>query len=268
MYQKISGKNGDVGLAQIKSGFAWHLNGGGELNKSDNELFASEQEAARTAKVGLWADVKPIEPWVYRKGMNLPPPQLPRPQQFIPPAPPLNPADMVVGIVSSQLYYALHCDEVKFNPNVLQRMFNSEQLAKDAGYSPAAKCTKAKPRQQAAAPSLRSASAIRIVEVTSDVEAFVGKLVTLRGDTAISTRFVGPFNGESASVYAFSINDGSDSILMYTSKNSGAARLRSMLLRRTDDVVAESKVRVRILGGGGGGYVYGELVDFVLYGLQ
>lgn len=47
----------------IEDGFAWHY----KTYSTDAELTKAEDKA-RTAKVGLWAEKKPIAPWEYRKG--------------------------------------------------------------------------------------------------------------------------------------------------------------------------------------------------------
>lgn len=52
----------EANAEQVKRGFAWVFI---KYNK-DASLPAFEQ-AARAAKVGLWSDVNPVEPWVFRK---------------------------------------------------------------------------------------------------------------------------------------------------------------------------------------------------------
>lgn len=55
-----SGK--DVGEEMLKAGMAWHYKA---YDKS--EKYSQLEDEARSNKVGLWSDKKPIEPWEYRK---------------------------------------------------------------------------------------------------------------------------------------------------------------------------------------------------------
>lgn len=50
-----------VNKALVRDGFAWQY-----LHNNDPEL-TKLQNLARTQKIGLWADPKPIPPWQYRK---------------------------------------------------------------------------------------------------------------------------------------------------------------------------------------------------------
>lgn len=52
----------EANTEQVKRGFAWVFR---KYNK-DAALPALEK-AAQSAKVGLWNDVNPVEPWVFRK---------------------------------------------------------------------------------------------------------------------------------------------------------------------------------------------------------
>lgn len=53
----------DVNLLQVKRGMAWVY----DKYAHDQSYFDAE-DAARTGKVGLWVDKKPIEPSKWRKG--------------------------------------------------------------------------------------------------------------------------------------------------------------------------------------------------------
>ena len=58
----------DVGLEQIRTGMAWHYKVY-QLEQPTQErlVYRDEEEAARAAKRGLWADAKPVPPWEWRK---------------------------------------------------------------------------------------------------------------------------------------------------------------------------------------------------------
>lgn len=46
----------------LKSGYAWHY-----LEYDTKPSWTKMEQNAKTAKVGLWADSNPIEPWFWRK---------------------------------------------------------------------------------------------------------------------------------------------------------------------------------------------------------
>jgi len=52
----------DLSKEMIRNGFAWHYKG----YSSENELAELEIQV-RNKKIGLWADKKPMEPWLCRK---------------------------------------------------------------------------------------------------------------------------------------------------------------------------------------------------------
>ena len=53
--------NLDVGAEMIKAGMAWHFK-----KYDDSDYYAKLEEEAREKKVGLWGDLHPVAPWVYR----------------------------------------------------------------------------------------------------------------------------------------------------------------------------------------------------------
>lgn len=55
----------DLSLKQIQEGFAW-ANGASRRFVRDNRAY-QYQEAAKRAKIGLWRDPAPIEPWKWRR---------------------------------------------------------------------------------------------------------------------------------------------------------------------------------------------------------
>lgn len=51
----------DVSAAQVQRGYAWVYR-----KYSSNPLLLRHEAAARSARLGLWADDHPLEPWVWR----------------------------------------------------------------------------------------------------------------------------------------------------------------------------------------------------------
>jgi endonuclease YncB( thermonuclease family) len=58
----------DVGLAQVREGFAWHYR---QYQRDqvveDRARYAEAEEEARTGRRGLWQDVRAVPPWEYRR---------------------------------------------------------------------------------------------------------------------------------------------------------------------------------------------------------
>lgn len=72
-YRRLVGKvlsNGDdVCLQQIKAGMAWHYKYyQNEQSTSDRTLYATAENEARSARLGLWSDEIPVPPWQFRRG--------------------------------------------------------------------------------------------------------------------------------------------------------------------------------------------------------
>lgn len=59
----------DVNLEQVRAGLAWHYKYyREEQSPDDRRLYAAEEEAARSARRGLWVDPHPVPPWDFRRG--------------------------------------------------------------------------------------------------------------------------------------------------------------------------------------------------------
>jgi endonuclease YncB( thermonuclease family) len=72
-YRRLVGKvrsdGNDVCLQQIKAGMAWHYKYyQDEQSAIDRELYATAENEARSARLGLWSDENPIPPWQFRHG--------------------------------------------------------------------------------------------------------------------------------------------------------------------------------------------------------
>jgi endonuclease YncB( thermonuclease family) len=58
---------GDIGLAQIESGLAWHYRRyQNEQTIEDRRRYALAERDARAKREGLWNDAHPVAPWEYR----------------------------------------------------------------------------------------------------------------------------------------------------------------------------------------------------------
>lgn len=60
-----------VNLSQVATGMAWFYKAYQcEISATVRGQFAQAQDAAMTMKIGLWSQGDPVEPWVYRNGVN------------------------------------------------------------------------------------------------------------------------------------------------------------------------------------------------------
>lgn len=62
----INENNKNVNKELIKAGLAWHFK-----KYSSDSSYASLENAAKIARVGLWADEFPIPPWIFRQKRKL-----------------------------------------------------------------------------------------------------------------------------------------------------------------------------------------------------
>lgn len=62
-------KNLNVALAQIQAGLAWQygLHHDDDRSSANKQRYMLEQQAAKTAGVGLWSDPAAVSPWHWRK---------------------------------------------------------------------------------------------------------------------------------------------------------------------------------------------------------
>ncbi len=71
-YGRIVGKvmvqGEDAGLAQIRSGLAWHYKAYQRQQAApDRAIYADAEVVARQARRGLWSEAAPVAPWDYRR---------------------------------------------------------------------------------------------------------------------------------------------------------------------------------------------------------
>jgi endonuclease YncB( thermonuclease family) len=58
----------DINLAQVQAGCAWHYRQYEKQQKPGERVSYSQAEKkAREARVGLWIDSEPLEPWSFRR---------------------------------------------------------------------------------------------------------------------------------------------------------------------------------------------------------
>lgn len=60
-------KTMDVGLALLQGGLAWHKRNDADQMPEEQIRYAAAEELARSKRVGLWSDAKPIPPWEWRE---------------------------------------------------------------------------------------------------------------------------------------------------------------------------------------------------------
>jgi endonuclease YncB( thermonuclease family) len=64
---------GDVDLDQVKAGMAWHYKQyQDEQSPADQTAYAAAECTAMKSKIGLWADLNPVEPQDFRHGTHSP----------------------------------------------------------------------------------------------------------------------------------------------------------------------------------------------------
>jgi len=74
-YQRIVGKvllaNRDINITQVEAGLAWHYKKYAiEQSPEDRQRYASAEDRARAAHLGLWQDRHSVPPWEYRMNMR------------------------------------------------------------------------------------------------------------------------------------------------------------------------------------------------------
>jgi len=75
-YDRIVGKvidntGADICLEQIARGMAWHYQQyASEQSAEDRRNYASAEDAARAAHIGLWSEGQPTPPWAWRRASS------------------------------------------------------------------------------------------------------------------------------------------------------------------------------------------------------
>lgn len=138
----------DICLEQIRAGMAWHFKRyQHEQSAQERELYDRSEVEARSARRGLWADSKPVEPWVVRSRQRDFSPQISEKQPTIVHSQePRNEAQTVAqsevirGNRRSMIYHWPGCpnyDDIAMHNRV---PFTSRAEAEQAGYRAARNC--------------------------------------------------------------------------------------------------------------------------------
>lgn len=138
----------DICLEQIRAGMAWHFKRyQHEQTARERELYDRSENEARSARKGLWADSKPLEPWVVRTGQRDFRPEISEKQPAIiqPPEPQPNTqavaqTEVIRGNRRSMIYHWPGCpnyDDIAMHNRV---PFASRAEAERAGYRAARNC--------------------------------------------------------------------------------------------------------------------------------
>ena len=66
----VDGK--DANLAQVTNGMAWWYRAyAKEQTAAQRASYEAAEDAARSARMGLWQDAVPVAPWEWRKNRNV-----------------------------------------------------------------------------------------------------------------------------------------------------------------------------------------------------
>jgi endonuclease YncB( thermonuclease family) len=149
-WQRLVGKvlknDQDICLEQVRAGFAWHFKRyEDEQSEADRRIYDAAEKDARSAKKGLWKDLIPLEPWLYRNRQR----EDSQPSKFIPDVPDTTSAPEVAAIAEdgnirgnrrSMIYHWPGCpnyDDIAFHNRV---PFRTRDEAEQAGYRAARNC--------------------------------------------------------------------------------------------------------------------------------
>lgn len=149
-YQRLVGKvlknDQDICLEQVRAGFAWHFKRyEDEQSVEDRRIYDAAEKEARSAKKGLWKDLIPLEPWLYRNQQREPS----QPSKYIPDVPDTTSAPEVAAVAEegnirgnrrSMIYHWPGCpnyDDIALHNRV---PFRTRDEAEQAGYRAARNC--------------------------------------------------------------------------------------------------------------------------------
>ena len=149
-YGRIVGKvvleGQDICLEQVRAGFAWHFKRyEDEQSEEDRKSYDAAEQEARSAKKGLWKDLIPLEPWLYREQQR----DHSQASKFIPDVPDTSRTSEVAPVAEegnirgnrrSMIYHWPGCpnyDDIAPHNRV---PFTTRQEAEQAGYRAARNC--------------------------------------------------------------------------------------------------------------------------------
>jgi micrococcal nuclease len=127
---RVTSQGKDVSFQLAKAGLAWHF-----TQYSSDPLLAAAEQEARKARRGLWADEKPIPPWVARR----------RPKVAATAPAALEPgAAAFVANTRSGVYHQANCQNARCHN--CTRTFRDQASAQAAGFRRAGDCFASKVR--------------------------------------------------------------------------------------------------------------------------
>jgi len=135
---KVTLKNVDICLEQIKAGLAWHYKFfEGEQTASDREVYAAAETRARAARLGLWQYEAPIAPWDFRHG-----PEVDRISSGIrePGSEAESTGGQIIGNRRSMIYHWPGCPYYNDIAPHNRVYFGSREEAEKAGYRASRNC--------------------------------------------------------------------------------------------------------------------------------
>jgi endonuclease YncB( thermonuclease family) len=125
----------DVNLQQVRSGYAWFFRRyAGQMTQRDRLEYDEAEVLAKSGRLGLWQDPKPVPPWDYRHPDRVMTPLQPSSQSG------LSSSSVIIGNRRSGAYHRPDCpsyQSVSLNNRIL---FASEKDARLAGYHLAKSC--------------------------------------------------------------------------------------------------------------------------------
>ena len=149
-WQRLVGKvrkNGqDICLEQVRAGFAWHFKRyENEQSEEDRKIYDLAEKEARSVKRGLWKELIPLEPWLYRNQQR----EHSQPSKFKTDVSDTTSAPEVAAVAEegnirgnrrSMIYHWPGCpnyDDIAFHNRV---PFRTRDEAEQAGYRAARNC--------------------------------------------------------------------------------------------------------------------------------
>ena len=123
----------DANLEQIKAGFAWvYRNYLSELSAVDRKTYLAAEDAAKSAKLGLWSDPSPVPPWNFRS--------TPSKRHEAGPSNPAALTGMIKGNRNSKIFHEPNCRDYGKVSERNTVWFATPQEAAAAGYRRAKNC--------------------------------------------------------------------------------------------------------------------------------
>ncbi|PKN71879.1 MAG: nuclease [Candidatus Cloacimonetes bacterium HGW-Cloacimonetes-3] len=113
---------GELNATLIKNGYAWHYK-----QYSKDSYYASLETSARIERRGLWADINPIPPWEYRRGVTS--------KKAVSPI-----TGLYMASVNSRVFHKPSCEQAKRIKAANRRWFQTRVDAVKQGYKACKYC--------------------------------------------------------------------------------------------------------------------------------